>query len=142
MLPSARWYLVHTKPAAEAIAQANLERQGYDVYWPRLVRSVRVRGRWVDRTASLFPRYLFVSVICDTQNFAPVRSTVGVSAVVRFGFEYRVVPEGVIRSLRERADPETGLHRLCDRAILKPGDGVQIVGGAFDGLDGVFQRES
>jgi transcriptional antiterminator RfaH len=142
MSPLARWYLVHTKPACEAVAEANLKRQGYEVYCPRLLRSVRVRGRWLDRIISLFPRYLFLHFAAGAQQLSPVRSTVGVSGVVRFGGEYTVVRDGVIRALRERADPQTGLHRLCEKSTLKPGAGVHIVGGAFDGLDGVFQRDS
>ena len=27
-----RWYLIHTKPSGEALAERNLDRQGYDVY--------------------------------------------------------------------------------------------------------------
>lgn len=42
-----RWCLIHTKPACEAVAQTNLERQGYRVYYPRLLRLGRIRGRWV-----------------------------------------------------------------------------------------------
>ncbi len=43
---AARWYLVLAKPAREPLAQRNLERQGYSVYYPRLVRPFRVRGKW------------------------------------------------------------------------------------------------
>jgi hypothetical protein len=43
------WYLIHTKPACEAGAQENLERQDYRMYYPRLPRPVLIRGRWVER---------------------------------------------------------------------------------------------
>ena len=32
-----RWYLIHTKPLSEVLAQTNLERQGYQVYLPRAI---------------------------------------------------------------------------------------------------------
>jgi transcriptional antiterminator RfaH len=137
-----RWYLIHTKPGREAVAEVNLRRQGYLVYYPRLLRSTRLRGRWVDRIAALFPRYLFLGLAVGQQEIGPVRSTLGVANVVRFGCDYTPVPDAVVEDLRMRADPETGLHRLHAHAAFKAGSKVRIVDGAFDGLEGVFHRES
>jgi transcriptional antiterminator RfaH len=137
-----RWYLIHTKPKREAVAEVNLRRQGYQVYYPRLQRPTRIRGRWVDRVAALFPRYLFLRLAVGDQAIGPVRSTVGVATIVRFGTEYTVVPDGVVESLRERADAETGLHRLHGGKPFELGSRVRVVAGVFEGLAGVFQRES
>jgi transcription antitermination factor NusG len=41
-----------------------------------------------------------------------------------------------------RADPESGLHTLHERSPFEPGLNVRIVAGVFDGLEGVFQRQS
>lgn len=140
---NARWYLVHTRPACERVAQFNLERQGYRVYYPRLLQPVRARGRWIERVVSLFPRYVFLHLEVGCQPLAPAQSTVGVTTVVRFGFDYAVVPDKVIEGLRGRADPATDLHHLrLQKRLLAPGAKVRIVAGAFDGLDGVFQRQS
>jgi transcriptional antiterminator RfaH len=137
-----RWYLIHTKPTREVAAEVNLRRQGYEVYYPRLLRPTRVHGRWVDRVASLFPRYLFLRLAVGHQAMGPVRSTVGVANIVRFGYDYAVVPDAIVENLRMQADPETGLHRLHSCAPFEPGSNVRIVAGVFDGLEGVFQRES
>lgn len=137
-----RWYLIHTKPTREGVAELNLRRQGYQVYYPRLLRSVRIRGRWADRVTPLFPRYLFLGLAVGQQEIGPVRSTLGVANVVRFGNDYTPVPDAVVEDLRMRADRETGLHRLHDHAAFKKGTRVRIVDGAFDGLEGVFHRQS
>jgi transcriptional antiterminator RfaH len=137
-----RWYLIHTKPTREAVAEINLRRQGYQVYYPRLLRPTRVRGRWLDRVASLFPRYLFLRLAVGHQAMGPVRSTLGVANVVRFGYDYTVVPDAVVENLRMREDAETGLHRIQGRAPFEPGSNVRVVAGVFEGLEGVFQRES
>jgi transcriptional antiterminator RfaH len=138
-----RWYLVHTRPACERVAQVNLERQGYGVYYPRLLQPVRARGRWVERLVSLFPRYVFLQLEVGRQPLAPAQSTVGVTTVVRFGFDYAVVPNKVVEDLRARADPATGVHHLgLHKKPFAPGSKVRIVAGAFDGLGGVFQRQS
>jgi transcriptional antiterminator RfaH len=137
-----RWYLIHTKPTREEVAEVNLQRQGYQVYYPRLRRPKRVRGRWVNSVGSLFPRYLFLRLAVGHQAMGPIRSTTGVANVVRFGHDYTAVPDSVVENLRLRADPETGLHRLNDRAQFAPGSNVRVVAGVFEGLEGVFQRES
>jgi transcriptional antiterminator RfaH len=137
-----RWYLIYTKPKQEAVAEMNLLRQGYEVYYPRLLAPSRIRGCWVDRVTSLFPRYLFLRLAVGHQTLAPVRSTLGVASIVRFGIEYTVVPDTIVDHLRMCADSETGLHRLHSRAVCEPGSNVRIAAGVFDGLQGVFERES
>ena len=137
-----RWYLIHTKPSSEALAQENLKRQGYEVYVPRALQSVRRNGRTRERIVPLFPRYLFLRLNEGRQPLHPVQSTLGVAAVVRFGLCFTVVPDSVIGSLRARADPITGLHRLSCSVTLAPGSLVRISEGPFDGIEGVFEREA
>jgi transcriptional antiterminator RfaH len=136
-----RWYVIHSKPSAEAVAQVNLERQGYHVYLPRLVQSVLWRQRRRERIVPLFPRYLFLRLQEGSQPLGPVRSSVGVTGVVRFGHRYGVIDDEVIARLQGRADPLTGLHRLTTPAPLVPGATVRVAAGPFDGLEGIFQRE-
>ena len=135
-----RWYLIHTKPGSEVLAQSNLKRQGYGVYLPRLLQAVRQRGRWRDRIVPLFPRYLFLSLEEGMQPLAPVRSTVGVAQVVCFGTKYAIVPDQVVRNLQLRADSLSGLHRMESGSSFEPGMPVKMVDGPFDSLEGVFQR--
>jgi transcription antitermination factor NusG len=71
-----------------------------------------------------------------------VRATVGVSNAVRFGTRFAIVPDAVVRDLRARADRDSGLHRLHCQPQLTAGDTVRLMGGAFDGLHGIFEREA
>jgi transcriptional antiterminator RfaH len=137
-----RWYLVHTKPSREAVAQNNLERQGFEVYYPRLRRRERWCKQPTERVTALFPRYLFLHLDEGCQSLRPVHSTIGVTSVVRFGFQYTVVPEAVIRELQTRADPDTGLHQLTGAPRLARGANVRVCAGAFDGFEGIFERMS
>lgn len=137
-----RWFLIFSKPAGEATAKTNLERQGYRVYYPRLLQRALLRGRWIDRIVALFPRYLFVQLDVSNQSLAPVRSTLGVANIVQFGAQSAIVPDGIVTALVERADPESGLHRLGRTKAFAPGSLVSVVGGAFDGLNGIFEREA
>jgi len=136
------WYLVHTKPAGETTAQRNLARQGYEVYFPRLVRAAVRAGRRRQQIGALFPRYLFVRVNEGVQALSPVNSSKGVAGVVRFGSQYARVPERVVCDLRERADPQSGLHRLRAEEELVRGAVVRVISGPFAGLEGVFERHT
>lgn len=137
-----RWYLVHTKPGREKVAQSNLERQDYQVYLPLVLQPIRRRGQWSEKVAPLFPRYLFLGLCAGQQSLAPVRSTVGISNVVRQGSEYAIVPDQTLRDLRARENSETGLHRLSHMALIEPGAAITVAAGPFDGIEGVFQRHA
>ncbi|MCC5886621.1 MAG: transcriptional activator RfaH [Gammaproteobacteria bacterium] len=136
-----RWYAVFAKPRQEDVAEEQLQRQNFTVWLPRLEHSVRYRGRWVDRIEPLFPRYLFLRADPGEQDLSTVRSTRGVTGLVRQGIEPAVVPEPVIEFLRANVDPETGLHRIGDKSRFKRGDRVKILEGPFEGLEGVLLKE-
>jgi len=131
------WFVVHTKPRQEAVAQAQLERQGYPVYFPRLCLPRLRRSRWSDVIEPLFPRYLFVGLEVGEQALAPIRSTRGVSTVLRFGDRYAEVPMALVDALRKRAD-ESGMHVLADPGFHK-GDRLHIIAGPFHGFEAVFE---
>jgi transcriptional antiterminator RfaH len=137
-----RWYVVHTKPSCESVADVNLRRQGYDVYFPRAISSGRRRGRLHEHVVALFPRYLFLKLDEGHQPLAPIRSTTGVAGIVRFGLSYAIVPDAVISDLRAREDGATGLHRVGRAFEFVPGMPVQVQAGPFDGLEGIFEREA
>jgi hypothetical protein len=71
-----------------------------------------------------------------------VRSSVGVANVVKFGARYAIVADELIRELRSRADPVTGLHRMASELQLAPGTLVSVTVGLFDGLEGIFLRKA
>ena len=86
------WYAVQAKPRQENTAEENLRRQGFDTYLPKIQLRRRRRDKWTKVVEPLFPRYLFIHLEPGVDNWAPLRSTLGVSTVVRFGVE---TPEGM-----------------------------------------------
>ncbi len=131
------WFLVQSKPRQEGQAEQRLAEQGFAVYLPRLRRPRRRQSRWADVVEPLFPRYLFVGLVCGEQSMAPIRSTPGVGNIVRFGSEYRAVPTGLVAALRARE--RDGLHQLLLSDAIRPGDLVRVEEGPFAGLTGVFR---
>lgn len=134
------WYLLYSKPRQERYARENLERQGYEVYLPLMRERRRRQGRYVETIDAMFPRYLFIRLDQGSDNWAPIRSTFGVSGLVYFGFKpARLAPE-FIEFLRRR-DDETGCQAI-PLPELRPGDRVRIVDGAMAGYEGLFQARN
>tara|TARA_R110001599_G_C12274970_1_gene662057 strand:+ start:5112 stop:5606 length:495 start_codon:yes stop_codon:yes gene_type:complete len=132
------WYAVQSRPRQEAIAELNLDRQGYRCYLPKILLRKRRRGKWTRGVEPLFPRYLFIKVDPSEQSLAPVRSTLGVAGLVRFGQLLRPVPDSVIEYIRQAENPDTH-QQHADAWPHEPGDAVQILEGPFAGLSGIFQ---
>lgn len=130
------WYLIYCKPRQEGVAQDNLERQGFVVYLPRVRQHRRRQNKRIVVIEPLFPRYLFIHLDLHTDNWAPIRSTTGVSAVVRFGQEPVAVPPGLVAMLMGR-DDESGIHTLHNTEYI-PGMPLRIVEGPMFGYEGIF----
>lgn len=130
------WYVVHTKPRQEQLAAENLLRQHYAVYLPRIKLFKHLRGRQQIQFEPLFPRYLFVRPESDAHSIAPIRSTLGVSNLVRFGNQPALMRNETLNAIRAF---EAGNHDAPDVEIspFKPGKRIQVVGGPLCGLEGM-----
>ena len=139
--PTSRsWYLVYCKPRQEAVARENLERQGYKTYLPFMREVRRRKARRVAATTPMFPRYLFVHLSNTADNWAPIRSTLGVASLIRFGQNAARVPDDLIAALKSREDAD-GVQILPVEQY-KTGSRVRITQGSFAGYEGIFQASS
>ena len=88
----------------------------------------------------MFPRYLFVRLDQVTDDWGPIRSTVGVSGLVYFGQRPARIPLELIETLRQHVGAD-GVHELLPREI-GVGDTVRIVDGVMAGYTGICQARS
>jgi transcriptional antiterminator RfaH len=137
MIEERRWIAIHTQQNAELKAEHHLRRQGYRVYLPKYLRQIRHARRIEQVIRPLFPRYLFVE-LSDRETWRPMRSTVGVSALVCAGEHPAAVPEAIIARIRARENDD-GLVRLNDGEDFHRGEIVHVELGSFSGLDGIFE---
>ncbi len=134
------WYLVYTKPKGEKTAQENLVRQGYETYLPLFSLSKRRRGRYITVIEPMFSRYLFIQLNQTSDNWAPIRSTLGVTDMVRFSGYPAKVPVELIDSLRV-GENSAGLQQIAVEE-LKSGNCVQIIEGPMTGYKGIYQAQT
>lgn len=137
--PTPNWFAVYTKPRQERIALEHLQRQAFTCFLPMAINPYQRRSAKTQRIEPLFPRYLFLNAIPDQQSLGPVRSTRGVSNLVRFGTQLAIVPEHIIGMINNRCDQETGLVKL-EPVPVKIGEKVRVFDGPLAGLEGIFQE--
>ena len=130
------WYLIHTKPRQEKCALDNLHRQGYQCYLPTLPAEKLRQGLLTVADEPLFPRYIFIHLDAQSDNWAPIRSTLGVTSLVRFGYEPARVPDALVEFLRSRQNAD-GLH-LWAQPALKVGAPARVVSGPLAGYEGIL----
>jgi len=136
------WFAVITKPRQEQIALQNLQRQDFKCFLPMAENPYQRHSKKQQAIIEpLFPRYLFLNAIADTQNLAPVRSTRGVLSMVRFGTELAVIADSIIQAIKNRIEPDTGLITIKPIKI-KAGDKVKIFDGPLAGINGIVTERN
>jgi transcriptional antiterminator RfaH len=133
----ARWYAVHTQPNREFRATSHLDYQGFEVFLPKRMKTVRHARKLTNRAAAFFPRYLFVRLDVTRQAWRSVNGTIGVSRLVMQGESPHPVPRGVVEAMLASTDP-IGLLYL--EKHLTVGSRVRLVAGPFAEKLGILDR--
>lgn len=122
------WYLLQTKPNAHRIASEHLKRQGFTIFLPLLVKTTRLRGKFVNNLQPLFPGYLFIGTELVQIQWRSVNATRGISKAVMFNGCYRAIAPEIIQGIKRRCN-EHGILQIMDNVTT--GDRVKIERGAF-----------
>ena len=131
---ASRWYVVQTKPRSEALARDHLLRQGFEAYLPGFARAGQ---RW----QAVFPRYLFVRPSHAAQSIAPIRSTSGVSQLVRFGATPASIGDAVLQDIEALVQELAGVPVSVAQGMV-PGATVRFKAGGLQGLEGLVKANS
>lgn len=136
---SRRWYVVKTQPRRELFAAEQLRNQGFEVFLPKLMRTVRHARRVTTGYGAFFPSYLFVRLDLDRDRWRSINGTRGVSHVVTQGERPAAAPAGVVEDIMDACD-ERGV--LVSGPWLEVGQPVRITHGPFADHVAVVERFS
>jgi transcriptional antiterminator RfaH len=126
--PSDAWFVVQLKPNCAAIAERNLSRQGFVLFSPFELLSVRRGQQFKQVEKPLFPGYVFVSLADGSTPWQSINATYGVSRLVSFSSVPTPMPSDLMASLMLSCDA-TG--KLLPRRTFKEGEAVRIAAGPF-----------
>lgn len=123
-----RWYVVKTLPRRELFAAEQLLNQGYTIFLPKQVKTIRHARRVHTGYAAFFPSYLFVALDVERERWRSINGTRGVSHLVTQAERPVPAPRGVIEDLIAASD-ERGV--LVGGPWLEIGQHVKITHGPF-----------
>jgi len=130
-----RWYVVRINPRSELQAEAELSRDGYEIFSPHIKALNPRQGQLY---LPLFPGYLFLRWDMESAGWPTFRPGHRVTGWVRFENEVPYLADEVVAELVEKWDEinrDGGLWRR-----FKCGEKVRVVSGAIENLAEVMEE--
>lgn len=148
---AAHWYTLHVKPHKERFVHERLlspegipylgELAGerpIEAFFPAV--RVKPKNPRAAKIRPYFPGYLFVHADLEALGDNAFSWIPGAHGLVRFGDVPAIVPETLIRELKQRMVQIEEAGGLAV-ATLKPGDRVRVVSGPFAGYEAIFDAQ-
>ena len=121
-----RWYVVQTIVRQEPRANAQLRAQGFEVFLPRVQRTIRHARQLRTVLSAAFPGYLFVRLDLKRDRWRSINGTIGVSRLIMGEDLPIAAPVGVVETIFDYVD-QTGVAHF-DRDLVE-GQAVRIKAG-------------
>ena len=122
------WYFLQTKPREHMKACENLKRQGFGVFLPLILKTVKKNGKFIDSEVPLFPGYLFMSTTTDPVPWKSINATRGISKAATLDGIYRPINNSIVEGIKHRCD-ENSIIQNIDKIV--PGNRIKIERGPF-----------
>ena len=133
--PGMKWYVIRTEPQADYLAAEELERAGFETFFPRIKRVSPKKG---PADGPLFPGYLFLRWDLEAEGKPSLRRAPHVSGWVSFDGVVIPVPDEAIAELADRVEAVNMNGGLWRR--FKPGDQVYVASKTIQGLAQVVEE--
>lgn len=130
-----QWVALYTNPRAEKKTDLRLKELGFETYLPLQRKLHRWSDRWKSVEVPLITSYIFIKM--RAKDVVSVRSAEGVSHIVSWHGLPAIVSEKEIAYIKRLMEAEAKVNVMND-SELKKGKMVRIVGGQFDGMEGIL----
>jgi transcriptional antiterminator NusG len=141
-----RWYVAHTYSGYENKVKANLEKIVENRGLENLIKDIKVPVETVIHKdgekekveeVKIFPSYVFIKMVMTDESWHAVRNITGVTGFVGPGSRPTPLSEQEVADMSIESADEAKVQ-----LTFKVGDEVSIVGGLFEGYEGVVQNIS
>jgi len=133
-----QWYVVRTHVNKEFFAAQNLIKQNIITYFPKYKKiKIHARKRSIIIKA-LFPRYIFIQINLENQNWSSINYTYGVNNIITMNNKPAKIPETIINRLKNYENNEglLDINQFYSRSV---GEEVNIIEGVFRGNKAIFK---
>lgn len=136
--PASRHYVVQAQPLREALAVRELRNQGFETFYPQLVRAPRPkRGVWqTPSPVPLFPKYLFVRLDLSEPGWQSINGTRGVVRLMCMDDRPSPVPVSVMDRMVAAGEV---IHEELAGLPFSVGESVEFTEGPMLGLRGIVK---
>ena len=121
------WIVITIKPNQSKKAEANLNAQNIDCFFPKL--ELKQENKNIEK--NLFPGYAFVKIESWDQ-LLPVSSTRGVARIISFSGKIPTMHKSIISEIKNKLSSISISH---EKKPIKKDDNVIINASLFDGLE-------
>lgn len=129
------WFAVHTRYQHELLVHQQLERKGFQTFYPTCTKWQTWSDRKKKISQALFPGYLFVTEI-ENRRWQLVATT-GVCGIVSVSGVPAPIPEQEIEAIRRAISSQ---YDVQTHPYLSSGGQVQVVDGPLSGVNGILVR--
>ncbi len=133
------WYALHTRARHEKAVERRLRDQGMETFLPTAMEM----HRWSDRKKKvevpLFNCYVFLRCALSAEDRTRVYQVESVHGFVGVRGASLPIPDEQIESIRKVVTQSAPWR---SHPFLKAGQRVRVLGGAMDGVEGVFVSEN
>ena len=126
-----KWCIAQIKPNSYHTAIQNLERQGFQIFLPKMEITQRQENKFVVQNVYVFPGYMFVCFDPHTITWTKINSTYGVSKILTFSNKPSEISSDLILELKNRYEINS---KLTQKEKLQKGDSIKFYAGPFTDL--------
>ncbi len=123
-----KWVVAMIKPNSYEMALRNLERQGFELFGPKMKITIKNKNKFINKDILVFPGYIFVGVDKQTPFWTKINYTYGVSKVLGFKDTPYEISNDIILELKNRYEDNT---KSIINEKLNIGDKVKFIHGPF-----------
>ena len=126
-----KWCIAQIKPNSYHTAIQNLERQGFQIFLPKMEITQRKENKFVVRNAYVFPGYMFVCFDLHSMTWTKINSTYGVSKILTFNKKPSEISSDLILEMKIRYEINSN---PTQKEKLQKGDSIKFSSGPFSDL--------
>ena len=131
------WYVIYTHAGKELYSANELRKQDFKIYIPTIRKLVR-HSRYIKNVLRpFFPRYIFINLNLETQEWRKINYTRGVVKLISTNEKPVMISELVINELKLLEDDKGFIDQLS-LSNYKKGEELEIINGPFKGIYGIF----
>ena len=123
-----KWLIAQIKPNSYDLAIQNVERQGFEVFLPKIERTIKKENRFIYKNVFVFPGYMFIGFDPQKFDWTKINSTYGVSKVLVFNNKPSEISYDLIIGLKHRY--EVNFDPIPKESLQK-GDLIKFNSGPF-----------